>query len=389
MKRLAVALGLVYVLGVPAGGQIQPPVTPFVIGMVVGDNEGAADPVSLATNAALTDTFAQTATITNSYLNATGTAPITYTVTSGPTDGEFRVGGVAVTTWTQAQVTAGSLSYVHAGTAPGDTTDSATFTVANAANSIAGNTFNIAVKRPFYGTLFDGTNDLILIGNVADLRFDTSSAFSVAAWVQTNATSGHIITKYTDSHSKGWGVGVGSEFGASNGRIGMSIQNYIAGVDYRIRVDGPTDIRSATLWQHLGWTYDGSKTAAGVALYVNGSSETENVSEDDLTGTIVATTPARVGTRGDGYQPFNGSLAQLRVYNRVLSAAEVAEDRLSIVPLSGCVLWYSMQPGTGQSVTDQTGRGNTGTFGTDGTVEATDPAWAGYYTKVTAGGPGN
>ena len=388
MKRLAVALGLVYVLGVPAGGQIQPPVTPFVIGMVVGDNEGAADPVSLATNAALTDTFAQTATITNSYLNATGTAPITYTVTSGPTDGEFRVGGVAVTTWTQAQVTAGSLSYVHAGTAPGDTTDSATFTVANAANSIAGNTFSVAVKRPFYGTLFDGTNDRLGIGNVADLNFTHTSPFSVTAWVQTNDAQGFIIQKeLTGAPFTGWAFGINAWDGGAGILDFNMIANY-GGNDY-FAVRGATDIRSATAWKHIGVTYDGSTRFGGAALYVGGVAEVITaIRADTLTATTASSATAAIGIRGSSL-PLAATIAQLRVYNRKLSAAEMAADGLSIIPLSGCVLWYSMQPGSGQSVTDQTGRGNNGTLGTDGTVEATDPAWAGYYTKVTAGGPGN
>ena len=55
---------------------------------------------------------------------------------------------------------------------------------------------------------FDNTNDLVAIGNVSELSFEKSDAFTLSAWVKVNSTSSTgdaIIGKFQGSSPfRGW-----------------------------------------------------------------------------------------------------------------------------------------------------------------------------------------
>jgi len=72
-------------------------------------------------------------------------------------------------------------------------------------------------------------------------------------------------------------------------------------------------------WTHIAGTYDG----ATLRLYVNGV----QVNSQAQTGPIaVSTSPLQIG--GDTFygQYFQGTLDEIRVYNRALSTAEIQRD---------------------------------------------------------------
>ena len=92
-----------------------------------------------------------TDTITNSELRYTDSeqpaTSVTYTITAGPANGQFELTtnpGVAVTSWSQAQIDANRVVYVHNGS--NTTSDSITFTVDDGqGNSLAGQSFTLTV----------------------------------------------------------------------------------------------------------------------------------------------------------------------------------------------------------------------------------------------------
>jgi hypothetical protein len=61
---------------------------------------------------------------------------------------------------------------------------------------------------------------------------------------------------------------------------------------------------------------------------------------------------------------FKGRVGGVRVYNRALSASEVADlyNNPYAGPTQGLVLWLPMNEGTGASVADKSGQGNNGTI---------------------------
>ena len=77
-------------------------------------------------------------------------------------------------------------------------------------------------------------------------------------------------------------------------------------------------------WHHVTVTYDGSGKAAGITVFKNGTRLDTEIVRDTLAGTIKVDAPLRIGdkTLGDA---FRGQIDDLRVYNRVLTPAEIEQ----------------------------------------------------------------
>lgn len=86
-----------------------------------------------------------------------------------------------------------------------------------------------------------------------------------------------------------------------------------AGVPARDTID-----ISGTGWHHIVGVADGTN----VALYRDGLVRASVASSYNITAGSV---PLRIGRRGDGALVMNGALADVRVWSRALSAAEVLE----------------------------------------------------------------
>ena len=121
---------------------------------------------------------------------------------------------------------------------------------------------------------------------------------------------------------------------------------------------------------HVCWmTYDGSSAAAGLKLYVDGTAETPSLENDGLTGTTIASpvNPFKIGNHVgvETDAMLYGLLDHLVIYNRELSAAEVAaRSTLSTLPgvEANQVLRYLLDEGTGTVVNDSSGNGYHGTI---------------------------
>ncbi len=80
----------------------------------------------------------------------------------------------------------------------------------------------------------------------------------------------------------------------------------------------------ADRWVHVAVSYDGSGQAAGVKVYYDGVEQDTAVENDKLgDGEITTPTAFRIGSRSHS-EAFTGGVADLRLYRRKLSAAEVA-----------------------------------------------------------------
>jgi hypothetical protein len=78
---------------------------------------------------------------------------------------------------------------------------------------------------------------------------------------------------------------------------------------------------SAGAWHHLVITYDGSKRASGVRVFVDGELAGLNIQHDTLRGTIDARQPLLIGRR-DAHLGFYGSLDELRVLSSCVTDEE-------------------------------------------------------------------
>ncbi|MBB4089903.1 cadherin-like domain-containing protein [Salinibacter ruber] len=123
-----------------AGSDITELGTVFTVGVPAGDAP------QIATNSGLTVTQDESGTIGQGDLEASNGDPagLTYTVTSGPSQGEIQVDGSQSTTFTQAQVNSDLVSYDHTASSSDD--DSFEFEVENSAGLTASGTFDITVE---------------------------------------------------------------------------------------------------------------------------------------------------------------------------------------------------------------------------------------------------
>jgi hypothetical protein len=78
------------------------------------------------------------------------------------------------------------------------------------------------------------------------------------------------------------------------------------------------------VWHHVAVTWNGTASAAQIHLYVNGLEPSYSVNQDGAGEKMSdAAIPLFIGNRGDLARGFSGSIDDVRIYRRVLGAAEV------------------------------------------------------------------
>jgi hypothetical protein len=90
-----------------------------------------------------------------------------------------------------------------------------------------------------------------------------------------------------------------------------------------ISVRGSTSLSTTGIY-YLVATYDGSRTAAGVKLYVNGTLEPMTTLANTLSASTANGLPVRFNTRTDGSNAASGPMAFAEVYNCVLTPTQIA-----------------------------------------------------------------
>jgi hypothetical protein len=147
--------------------------------------------------------------------------------------------------------------------------------------------------------------------------FDRGDKFSYGAWINPAGKDVMtVLSRMEDSNNyRGWDLFL------IEGKIYIHlIHNWS---DNAIRLASKNAIE-VNQWTHLFVTYDGSSKANGVKLYVNGRPAEVEITHDTLTGTIKTEKPFIIGRRNpEG--PFKGLIDEVRVYDRELSAKEVAQ----------------------------------------------------------------
>lgn len=124
-------------------------------------------------------------------------------------------------------------------------------------------------------------------------------------------------------------------------------------------------------WYSLVFTYDGSSTAAGVKGYINGVQKTMTAgSLDNLNASIIGTSVNLTwGARQGGSTGVVGNTTRYRLYNRVLTAAEVLDlHNNDVVPSGACAHEWLHTDAEGTTLTATVG-------GVNGTI--TTPVWSG------------
>jgi len=159
-------------------------------------------------------------------------------------------------------------------------------------------------------TKFDGVNDYVNTSNSASLNI--TGTVTACAWIKTAGTNNYsgIIDKF--------GSTVGYELVFD---VFGKLRFNLGGNPYGNAI-GTTDLRSNT-WQFVCGTYNGSQIRA----YVNGNSEK---STEYTTGLTLDAKTLQIGVDSDApNRYFNGSIDEVRIWNRALSSAEVRQQYYS------------------------------------------------------------
>lgn len=168
---------------------------------------------------------------------------------------------------------------------------------------------------------FDGRR-FINCGDVGNFGF--FDKFTLAAWIQAQGPEGGaILSRMVEqdadsafaSDSEGYSVHLKA------GRIQVHLTK--RWLDDALRVETEAALAPGD-WQHVAVTYDGSRLASGVRIFVNGRPQKLRVLLDQLNQTFQTKQPLRIGAGGGPSQRFHGLVRDVRVYDRVLSGEEAA-----------------------------------------------------------------
>ena len=154
--------------------------------------------------------------------------------------------------------------------------------------------------------VFDGTNDSVIMADNSALNTQTPS---VEVWIKTNATNqnGFWFEKGT----------VNSQYSLFQEDVRIVWRQNLATLSSQSTLTAT--YLNITDWAHIVGTY----TSGDRRTYINGILRTS----DAQTGTINTNTGGMfIGTYGGGGYPYNGNIAIVRVYNRVLSPSEIQQN---------------------------------------------------------------
>jgi glucose/arabinose dehydrogenase/chitodextrinase len=157
----------------------------------------------------------------------------------------------------------------------------------------------------------DGSNDAVSIANPNTYNFGTAD-FTIELWIKRNALGGGQRHLFSKCAATTWAVGCKELYFNDNNQLtfgSFSTGDVFAGTI------------ADTNWHHIAMTFTDSTNT--LRMYVDGALITT------ATRALEADGATHVVTLGNmhGSNPFSGLLDELRIYNRVLTLAEIQTDR--------------------------------------------------------------
>ncbi len=159
---------------------------------------------------------------------------------------------------------------------------------------------------------FDGQH-YIRIGDAAAIGY--FDKFSFGAWIHpTDKQSGTIFSKM-ESEEQGAGYSLDL---TRNGTLQVNFVKRWLDDALRVETKAPIPVGE---WVHVFVTYDSSRVASGIKIFINGREVEHRSNLDAINQTFAVDEPFRIGA---GQANFKGLIDDVRVYDRHLAADEVA-----------------------------------------------------------------
>ena len=223
-------------------------------------------------------------------------------------------------------------------------------------------------------TSFDGSDDYIDIGSDSSLNFGTGD-FSLSLWVKGTDTDGVLYSSYDGSAPH------------------VYFRTHDSKLKFYMDSGGGDEVWSSTTlgvidgqWHHIAVSVDRD---VGVSMYIDGS--LENLSATGTIGSVGdlgSSEDFNIGRHPSDATYWNGSIANVGIWNRALSASEIESimwrgsySELQDTELTNLVSWYDLD-----SISVGSSLVTNGTFSSDTT------GWSGgnaSLASVSGGQSGN
>ncbi len=178
----------------------------------------------------------------------------------------------------------------------------------------------------------DGATHLSL-GNVAN--FENVTPFAISVWVYLESDGSMAIASKMDEEDAYRGFDLLIE----NGKL---VSHFIHRWPQNALKVTTKEVLQKSKWQHVCLTYDGSRKASGLQIYLDGQPATMERLNDSLSDTTKTDKPFHVGLRQKSL-PFKGKLDDLRIVQGNVQATQVNELGQA-QPLTSLVAWLGMPP---------------------------------------------
>jgi hypothetical protein len=193
-----------------------------------------------------------------------------------------------------------------------------------------GGSIPFVAGRPGHVASFDGKS---YFDTGVQTKLDIDDPFTLTAWVYSHtAPDGSIVSEMIDDpRGKGFGLHI------DHGKVHANLTS--VWVDDAIRVESEQTL-AADRWYHLAVTYDGSKLAERVHLYIDGIPAKTKVLMDTLYRPYrnaggEFNVPIRIGAGWGPEHRFRGLIGGVHLYSNVLPTDEIAAladaDSLSVI----------------------------------------------------------
>jgi hypothetical protein len=156
--------------------------------------------------------------------------------------------------------------------------------------------------------------------------FDYLTPFTFSAWIQPSAPTGAIL-----GISEDYDEGNGHALMLVDGKLRLHVVFRWSDIGLRVETEEALPLKEL---QHVAVTYDGSRYAKGVQMFVNGQPRKLKILFDELNWPMNFKYPLRIGA-AYGLR-FSGRIEDITVYKRALSPGEVIAlyDRAPLSPAS-------------------------------------------------------
>jgi hypothetical protein len=208
--------------------------------------------------------------------------------------------------------------------------------------------FNERIDAKKVGTSFEYPNGILAQSAKFDATqhaewdgpFDADAAWTIGVWLMADTSLSCVLSKIEPQ-----GQRRGFEVIWQKGRFQINLVSRWGSKAIEAVTVEPV---ASKKWHHLVLSYDGSRKAAGLKVFLNGKLAALNILNDTLDDSIANKEPLRIGRRDSGLG-FYGQLDELRVLQRTTTAKE-AESWFWSERLRGIIA----QPTTKRSSTDAT-----------------------------------